>query len=167
VIQAELIAFYLLSAIAIASALGMLWVKNVLNAALLLILCLLAVAGVYAVLNAEFIAVAQIMIYAGGVLVLILFGIMITVHTTGKVPEMGTQNQWLGLIAAAGFFLLLAYCLPGIPNQVAFNSNITTTQSLGVKLITSFAAPFEVSGLLLLVSLIGAALVASYRQRHE
>jgi NADH:ubiquinone oxidoreductase subunit 6 (subunit J) len=165
--QAELIIFYILAFVSSVSALGILWVKNVLHAALLLILCLLSLAGIFAVLNAEFLAVTQIMVYAGGILVLLLFGIMITARITGQVPEVGSQYQGIGLMAGVGLLFLLIQSLLDTSFQFGFKTGATSTQSIGAELITKFAAPFELSGLLLLVSLIGASLAASYHRKHE
>src|SRR5687768_1114862 len=85
--------FYAFEFLAAASAASILFVKNVFYGALLLIICLLSIAGIYVISHAEFIAVTQILIYAGGILVLIIFGIMLTTRISGK-PLVVKNNNW-------------------------------------------------------------------------
>ncbi len=157
--------FYFFVAITAVSAVGVLFAKSVLNASLLLILCLLSIAGIFVLLNAEFLAVTQILIYAGGVLILIIFGIMITVRITGLQPEAGKQNFPLGLLTGAALLLLLWVSLGSTPfSGLVFHSSATTMRAIGAELITTQSAPFELAGLLLLISLIGASLAASFKK---
>src|SRR6188768_2149670 len=88
--------FYSLEVLAFASALCILFTKNVFYAALLLIICLLSIAGIYIMANAEFLAVTQILIYAGGVLVLIIFGVMLTTRISGKPLVVKNDNWFAG-----------------------------------------------------------------------
>jgi NADH:ubiquinone oxidoreductase subunit 6 (subunit J) len=157
--------FYLFVAVTGLSAVGVLFAKSVLHATLLLIVCLLSIAGIFILLNAEFLAVTQILIYAGGVLVLIIFGIMITVRITGLQPEAGKQNFAVGLLAGAGLMSLLWVSLASTYfNGLIFNSSRISMDAIGVELISTQSAPFELAGLLLLISLIGASLAASLKK---
>jgi len=148
--------------LAAGSALSMLFVKNIFYAALLLITCLLSVAGIFVLSNAEFLAAAQIMIYAGGVLVLIIFGLMLTTRIAGKPLQVGNQNILPGTLVALTFFGVLIYSFSGLilqePSVLPPGNSVSR---IGVLLMTDFVLPFEVSGILLLTSLIGAAITAS------
>lgn len=147
------------------SALGVLFVKNVFHAALLLIVCLLALAGIFVLYNAEFIAVTQILIYAGGVLVLIIFGVMLTSRMAGK--QLVVKNQYVfGATFISLFLATLLLVLFSTQNfyEQAGTPQISTHNSInqiGILLMSDYALAFEVSGVLLLVALLGAAITAS------
>jgi len=157
--------FYALEILAAVSAVGILFTKNVFYGALLLIICLLSVAGIYILANAEFVAVTQILIYAGGVLVLIIFGIMLTSKISGK--PLAVQNQyWLaGSLAGLSFFIALIKLFSETSfyqnDSVIRESCYTSINQIGILLMTDYVLPFEVAGILLLIVLIGAAVVAS------
>jgi NADH:ubiquinone oxidoreductase subunit 6 (subunit J) len=155
--------FYAFIIMAAASALSILFIKNVFYAALLLIVCLLSIAGIFILSNSEFLAATQIMIYAGGVLVLIIFGLMLTAKISGKPLHVGHQNVIPGTLVAFSFFVILIYTYSGlavdIPSTTRAAGNSVNT--IGILLLTDFVLPFEVSGILLLTSLIGAAITAS------
>src|SRR5436190_10076770 len=91
--------FYSFEILAVLSAIGILFIRNVFYGALLLLVCLLSLAAIYVLAFAEFIAVSQILIYAGGILVLIIFGIMITSRISGKSLVVGNNNVFAGLLA--------------------------------------------------------------------
>jgi NADH:ubiquinone oxidoreductase subunit 6 (subunit J) len=147
----------------------MLFTRTVFYAALALIACLISIAGIYALLYAEFMAITQLVIYAGGVLVLILFGIMLTNRITGK-PLLTESNQVVpGVIISVGIFLLLLYAY----QETSFNPVIPVPAQgnhihhIGIELMTTYVAPFELGGVLLLVCLIGAALMASSFKKKD
>lgn len=159
------IALYGFEGIAALSALAILFVKNVFHAALLLIVCLLALAGIFVLYNAEFIAVTQILIYAGGVLVLVIFGVMLTSRMTGK--PLVVKNQYV--FAASFISLFLAILLIILFSEQRFYQQISNTEAsshnsinrIGISLMSDYALAFEVSGVLLLAALLGAAVTAS------
>lgn len=147
------------------SALGILFVRNVFHAALLLIVCLLALAGIFVLYNAEFIAVTQILVYAGGVLVLIIFGVMLSSRMGGK--PLVVKNQYV--FGTSFIILFLATLLIMLFYKQRFyqsisSSHITSHNSInqiGISLMSDYALVFEVSGMLLLAALLGAAVTAS------
>lgn len=160
------IALYVFEIIAGLSALGILFVRNVFHAALLLIVCLLALAGVFVLYHAEFIAVTQILVYAGGILVLIIFGVMLTSRMAGK-GELVVKNQY---VFSAGFLsVLLAVVLVKLFSEQHFYqqkispqlSAYNPIQQTGILLMSDYVLPFEVAGILLLAALLGAAVTAS------
>lgn len=152
-----LLIFYFLIVLAAASAFSILLVKNILHAVLLLLVCLLSIAGLYVLMSAEFLAVTQILIYAGGVVVIILFGVMIT-RRISKPMSAGTQNRWMGYLTGGALLLSLLYCFSDLHIQTATYE--TGIKPIGFSLMTDYAMPFELAGIMLLVSLIGAAVTA-------
>ena len=99
--------FYAFEFLAAASALFILFVKNVFYGALLLITCLLSLAGIYVISNDEFVAVTQILIYAGGILVLIIFGIMLTTRISGKPLVVKNHNWFAGTLVGLPVLIVL------------------------------------------------------------
>lgn len=157
--------FYEFEALAALSAIALLFMRNVFHGTLLLIVCLLSIAGVYIFLNAEFIAVTQILIYAGGILVLIIFGVMLTSKFSGK-PLVVKNKHWLpGIVVGFFFFTLLAKLFSETKfytnDQLQQESTFTPINQMGILLMSDYVLPFEVAGLLLLVALISAAVIAS------
>lgn len=159
------ITLYGFEALAALSALGILFVKNVFHAALLLIVCLLALAGIFVLYQAEFIAVTQILIYAGGVLVLIIFGVMLAARINGK--QLIVKNHYV--VGASLLFLFLVTLLSFLFSEQNFYQQPGTgeigphnsIQKMGISLMSDYVLVFEVSGVLLLVALLGAAVTAS------
>ncbi len=158
--------FYFFEILAAIAAIAILFTRNVLYAALLLIICLLALAGIYIMTGAEFLAISQILIYAGGVLVLIVFGIMLTGRVTGKPLEADSKNIFMGTLVGLGFLFLLVYAI----NLTTFNflpppadhDQQQHVEKIGVLMMSDYVAPFELAGILLLISLVGAAVIASF-----
>lgn len=157
--------FYFFEALAALSAIGLAIVRNVFHGALLLIVCLLALAAIYVLAFAEFVAVTQILIYAGGILVIIIFGIMLTTKISEKPMEVDHIYTFSGALVASGCFFLLMYVLskesflqpPHEPQLANFNS----INTIGIALLSKYMLPFEIAGLLLLIVLVGASVVAS------
>jgi NADH:ubiquinone oxidoreductase subunit 6 (subunit J) len=160
------IIFYFFEILAALSAIAILFTRNVLYAALLLIICLLSIAGIYIMTGAEFLGISQILIYAGGVLVLIIFGIMLTGRVAGKPLEADSKNIFVGSLGGLAFLFLLTYAI----NLTAFDflpppsdgDQRHHIEKIGVLIMSDYVAPFELAGILLLISLIGAAVIASF-----
>jgi len=157
------ILFYFFVVLAASAALGILFIRNVFKAALLLLVCLLSLAGLYVLLSAELVAVTQIMIYAGGVLVVIIFGIMLTSRIAGKTLETSHGYIVSGIIVLIG---LAAIAVPALLET--FGSQtwrpspvVNTVEETGYQLMGSFVFPFEAVGILLLISLVAAAVLSS------
>ncbi len=164
------IIFYAFAALAVLSALLILFTRNVLYAAFLLIITFLCISAVYVFAGADFIAITQVLVYVGGVLVLMIFGIMLTNKLSGKSVTTQGHYQFWGILIGAGVFSLLGYfilrvnffALSWIRQAQAGGQQITgsTINTLGIQLMSDFVLPFEVAGVLLLVALIGAAFIA-------
>jgi NADH:ubiquinone oxidoreductase subunit 6 (subunit J) len=157
--------FYGFEILAALSAVGILFVRNAFHAALLLIVCLLSLAAIFIVANAEFIAVTQILVYAGGILVLMIFGIMLTSKIQGKPLHVNNQYVFAGSLVAAFFSFVLImlftngnfYQQSGYAAQTPYNS----INLIGITLMSDYVLPLEIAGLLLLIALLGAAVTAS------
>lgn len=174
-ISLVLIFFYAFGFLAVAAGVFMLITKNVLYAAFGLLVTLLSVAGIFVLLFADFVAITQLMIYVGGVLVLILFGVMLSNQVQGRAVQSETVNRFSGglvgavLLGGLSYLIFTAeYLLPeGI--TVAENVPVNTKSSIiaiGIRLITNFALPFEVASLILLIALMGAAYIST-EDKHE
>lgn len=162
------ILFYLFGALSIAGALGILFTKNILYAAFSLFITFLGVAALYVLAGADFLAVVQIIIYVGGVLVLLIFGVMLTSKTTDRYLSSQTYNRFIGLLAGAGLLAIFTIIilqadftsLNWIKQATQHPISSSTVASIGVSLMTDFVLPFEVAGILLMVALLGAAYIA-------
>jgi NADH:ubiquinone oxidoreductase subunit 6 (subunit J) len=161
---APVIIFYIFAGTAALAAFGILFSKNVFKAALFLLACLLAVAALYVFAFAEFVAVTQVLIYAGGILVVIIFGIMITSKLSGKPLQVTNNNAVSGLSASIVLFGLLVYFISHDlePMNAASLPVTEPVESIGLNLMTTFSLPFELTGVLLLAALVGAAVMTSF-----
>lgn len=160
----EAIVFYLFALIVVASAAVVVLSKNIMYSAFALMFTLFGVAGLYAMLMADFLAVAQIMIYVGGILVLIIFGVMLTTRITGieiKTGTIGKINYITGGILATLIAVGLTYLYSTSKWVIAPGDPIKTSiNAIGNLLLTEYILAFEVGAVLLLIALIGAALIA-------
>jgi NADH-quinone oxidoreductase subunit J len=155
------IIFYLFAAITVISAVFVVTNRNIIYSAFFLLLTLFGVAGIYVLLAADFIAVVQIMVYIGGILVLLLFGVMLTNKITNVDIRTGTIHMLPAAVAVAVFAgTLIAIMIwtnwKSEPSQIP----TTTITTLGNMLITNYVLIFELLGILLLIALIGAASIA-------
>jgi NADH:ubiquinone oxidoreductase subunit 6 (subunit J) len=156
--------FYFFVAIATISVVGILVTKNIFKAAIYLLICLLSIAAVYITLAADFVAVVQILIYAGGIVVILIFGIMLTTKISGKPLLITNNNIFSGALVSFALLVLLFNILPvhvaSQPTSKFYTQN--NIEQIGMNLMTTYSVPFEVAGVLLLVALIGAAVTTSF-----
>jgi NADH-quinone oxidoreductase subunit J len=156
------VVFWILAFITLVSAFMVVSLRNIFHCALFLILCLFSVAGIFILLDAEFLAAAQVLIYVGAVSVLMIFAIMLTSNLADKKITQTNEN------AGIAFFVCLIFGLSAIvligntkvwryANDEPPTDNILT---LGKYLMTQFVLPFEVVSVLLLAALIGAIVLA-------
>jgi NADH-quinone oxidoreductase subunit J len=156
--------FYFFVAVTALSAISLVLVRNVFYGALLIIVCLLALAGIYVLAFAEFVAITQILIYAGGILVVIIFGIMLTTKISQKPLVVEHTYIFSGIVAAGACFALFVYALSkeSFTQPTASQApQVNGIDNIGISLFSSYVLPFEMAGLLLLIALIGAAVIAS------
>ncbi|MBT28699.1 MAG: hypothetical protein CMO01_03480 [Thalassobius sp.] len=170
------ILFFCFVGLTVLPAIFIVFSKQILYIAFALMLSFLGVAGLYVFAGAEFIAVSQIMIYVGGILVLLLFGIMFTKRTSTRLLIAENRNALQGGITGLAIFGSMAW----IFSKVDF-SKINSLQeqastevrpaeenlrSLGISLMTEYVLAFEVAGILLLAALIGAVFIAGKKNAH-
>ena len=154
--------FYALSVICIACALLVVFSKNPIHSVLYLILTFFAIAGHYVLLNAQFLAVVHIIVYAGAIMVLFLFVIMLLNLNAETEPH---KNMLTKIIATVSGGLLLVTLVGSFraAGQVEMvylnNSNIGTIENLGKVLFNDFLLPFEISSVLFLSAMIGAVIL--------
>ena len=159
--------FYLLSGLTLLSGVFVITRKNPVHSALALIFGLLAQAGLYLMLYAPFVAGVQIILYAGGIMVLFLFVIML-VNIERSQREEQFNKQWLvGLLAAialGGLFVMVYVKGKALfPYPIAQPLENSNTQQIGVMLYGQYMFAFEIASLLLLVAIIGAVVMAKKR----
>ena len=153
--------FYIIAALAVGGALGVVLMRSTVYAALFLILALLAVAGVYILLASEFLALVQILIYGGAVTVLLLFALMLT--RTGDLPETMVGAQWPAAALASSVLvglLIAAVATTNWPGDAAGEIVAVPFETVGEALFRQWAVPFEIASLVLLVALVGAIVLA-------
>ncbi len=154
----QLALFILVSALTLGGALGVVATRNVVHAALFLLLSLLGVAGVYLLLFAEFLALVQVLIYGGAVTIVVLFAVMLT--RSSEYPRISDNRQWpLALLVALAVAAVLGTAFWVAP-QVDAQPQAPVFTGLAASLFTKWALPFEIASLVLLVALIGAIIIA-------
>lgn len=159
--------FGILALFALLSAIMVVSVRNLIHAALWLIATFFTMAAIYLLMQAEFLSLAQVLIYVGAISILILFAIMLTRDIEGETTKLLYKRWWIGgLVAAALFGLLIA---PSVirhnwqiapPNADGTTPAVSSTIEIGTAFLREYLLPFEVASVLLLVALIGATVIA-------
>jgi NADH-quinone oxidoreductase subunit J len=161
--------FYLFALMAGCSALGVLISRNIVRMAVFLLFTLAGVAGLYFLLDAEFLAAVQLVIYAGGTLILIVFGVMLT--SKSPFSRFGPKRGEVIVAVLIGVVLLTALVMAILhttfPRSGEVNQNGYPVAALGQALLGDYLVPFELASVLLLVVMIGAAYLAKGRRREE
>ena len=160
--SAQEYAFCVLATIGGLSSIAVVTARNVVHAALYLVLTLLSVAGVYLLLGAEFVAWVQVLIYVGAIVILFLFGLMLTRAPIGR-DTLDNQQRWIGALVGAGVFVGLVFLIQEafpLQDATAFQTFSGDTGSIGTAIFTDFVLPFEAVSFLLLAALIGAIVLA-------
>jgi NADH-quinone oxidoreductase subunit J len=160
--------FILTGAVALTAAAGVVLSRVPVHSALFLLLHFAMLAVLFVTLDAQFLAAVQVIIYAGGIVILILFVIMLL--GSEELPERIGAHSWipyiamgLGALLLVGMGFSLAQAFRGVPPVVGANAGGAPTV-VGMELYSRFILPFEMVGILLLVALIGALLVARRRK---
>lgn len=154
--------FYILAAVAVIFAVMTVTLKNMFHCALSLVMVLLAVAGIYIYLEAEFLAVVQILIFVGAIMTLIIFGIMLTLKIADKKLNQHNEQRFAGFLISAGlaaFLIFIFSFFHSRPEQAVLKSPSLTV--IGRELLTKYVLPFEVISIILLAALIGAVVISS------
>ena len=159
------IVFWILSGGAIISALLMVTRKSAVPSALMLIVTFCFLAALYLTLNAQFLAVVQVTVYAGAIMVLVVFVIMLLNIRNERFSITGNWKTMIGVLCVAGIlaqiiamFMMASDKLPTQMNAKALE--LGTVESVGMKLYTSYAFPFEMASIILIAAAVGAIVLA-------
>lgn len=167
----EKVLFIAFAALAVVTAVNILLQRSPLYSALSLIGTLLALSALYVMLHAQFIAAIQIIVYAGAIMVLFVFVIMLL--NVPKDAHYLKKQQWLAYLGLpfAAVLLYEAYYvisrMPEVTNAGATASAVGSTQSIGLGLFTSYLLPFEVTSVLILMAVVGAMVLARREEDDE
>jgi NADH-quinone oxidoreductase subunit J len=169
--------FYTFGGVAVLSAALMVTRRNPVHSAVFLITTLLATAGIFLQLRADFLFLAQIILYVVGIMLLFLFVILL-VRADRAVPQMRFRMQKLaavGVVVALGFeVLVILFSANKLPGEGLFVQEIKAaeklppnSEALARSLFTTYSLPFEMAGVLLLVAIVGAVVMANGRNRTD
>ena len=153
--------FYMLSAIMIISALFVVFSKNPVNSVIYLIVCFIAMAGHYILLNAQFLAVVHIIVYTGAIMVLFLFVIMLLNLNRAIIPQKSKATRITAVFTGGIFFLVLLAATRltfEIHARYPFKGDIGLVSDIGKTLFSEFLLPFEISSVLFISAMVGAVM---------
>ena len=153
----EVVTFWGLAALLIGSALAVVLTKNLFHSVLYLALSLTATAGVFLALDAEFLAAVQLLLYAGGVVTIVVFAIVVTERLVGDRITQTSRHIVTGLVLAGALLVGILRLLRGADLPIERpDIAVDITRAIGQVLLTEFVLPFELLAVLLLVGLLGA-----------
>ena len=162
--SADVLAFWAFAILLVGAGLAVVIGKNLFHSVLWLALALVSTAGIFLTLNAEFLAAVQVLLYAGGVVTVVVFAIVVTERLVGERLSQTSRHLAAGAVVAGGLLVLLVRAIAranvDLPRPLLEGD---LTRRLGTSLLTRFVLPFELLGVLLLVGL----LAASYFARPE
>lgn len=135
--------------------------RNIIHAAYALALTLVGVAGLYVFIGAELLAVVQVLIYAGGVVILLAFGVMLTNRLKGEKLLTETRNKLIGGLISVGLFAILISLISNTSFERPLGSvNEDQVEKIGISFLTEHLVAFELIAFVLLVALVGASYLA-------
>jgi NADH-quinone oxidoreductase subunit J len=157
-VDPSLVLFYVAGALTLGGALGVVMTRNIVYAAFALLAALIGVAGVFLLAFAEFLALVQVLIYGGAIVIVILFALMLT--RLEDFRQLSDHRQWpFAALVAMAVFGLLAAAIVGTSVPVNEERQNVAFDALGESLFAQWAVPFEIASLVLLVALIGAVVL--------
>ncbi|MBZ0097998.1 MAG: NADH-quinone oxidoreductase subunit J [Taibaiella sp.] len=153
--------FWLLTVMAISCALGVILSRNPVSSVLFLIATFFAVSGHYILMNAQFLAIVNIIVYAGAIMVLFLFVIMLMNLNADTEPQKNRLVQLAGVVSGGILFLVILAALKSSTNNMLeqTSTDIGLIKNLGKTLFTKFILPFEIASVLFLSAMIGAVVL--------
>jgi NADH-quinone oxidoreductase subunit J len=160
----EMVLFFILAIVAVASGIGVIAQRNAVKSALFLLVNFCCLAGLYVLLNAQFVAVVQVIVYAGAIVVLFLIVVMLLGAERAEEMRDRLHYQWilgglLGALLLVGLVWALILTVPGESANLAGNN----VREIGTALLTDYMIPFELVSVVLLVAIIGAVVLAKRR----
>ncbi len=155
------IAFWTLAIAALGGALGTVFARRIFHCAMFLVMALASVAGIYVLLSADFLAAAQVLVYTGAIVILLLFAIMLTPQQVELPAFASLSQQFAAWLVSASLFALIVAAVLSSPWSLAVTPlDRPTTAEIGGAMLTTFVFPFELASLVLLVGMVGAILLA-------
>ena len=159
--QTELVIFVFLALATLVGAASVALSRNIFWSAMGLLSCLVGVGGMYVLLSADFVAVTQVLVYIGGVLVLIIFAVMLT----SQIQDINVSNRSLGLVGGYLVFFvastLLSFVALWAPWKLTSAEPVAdTTVAIGNGLLGTWLLPFEITSIVLVATLVGAIVIA-------
>ncbi len=156
------IVFYVFALLTLVSASVVVFSKNIVHSAFSLLFTFFGVAGLYVLLMADFLAITQLMIYVGGILVLVIFGVMLTSRQINVDAKTGTVQTLPAVLIAAAIAgtLVGMFWSANWPQMGSLPETVSSGKKIGELLLTGYVLPFEIASVILLVALIGAAMIA-------
>ncbi|MFU8813536.1 MAG: NADH-quinone oxidoreductase subunit J [Balneolaceae bacterium] len=162
------ILFYLFSIATLGAAAVMVFSKNIVHSAFALMFTLIGVAALYVLLYADFLAATQLLVYVGGILILILFGVMLTTQGQTFSFKTSTVNIAPASVLSGAAAVLLIYAFVQTDWTIAENAaRDETVREMGMMLMGEYILPFIVVGVLLLIAIIGAILMSTRLSVHN
>jgi NADH:ubiquinone oxidoreductase subunit 6 (subunit J) len=156
-ISGEALAFWILSGLLVGSALAVVLSKNLFHAVLWLALALTGTAGVFLLLNAEFLAAVQLLLYAGGIITIVVFAIVVTERLVGERLSQTNRGIASGALASLALLGIIVSTLMRRPMPVTPLPDVTDlTRLVGERVLTTYVLPFELLALLMLAAMLGA-----------
>lgn len=163
--------FYFISGFILSVAALILISKNIVRSVFMLMLVFVGVAIIYFTMGAEFVGVTQIMIYVGGILILMMFGVMLTSRVNGSMLISENIRIIPGILVGLSMFSLIAYAIFTDLDSFALSNKpmtiTTTTKQIGVSLMTNQILALEIMAILLLVALVGASFIAAIKDPDQ
>ena len=171
--------FYILATVSVLAALGMITQRHPLTAAVYLVVCFIGLAGIYAILSAPLLAILQIFVYAGAIMALVVFVIMLLNVRDEDLPQEPKMAWNVGgaLVLALALFVILSKAINKLPGEAASSAELVARygahasgapkfggiEAVGMHLFTQFVFPFEIISLLLTVAVVGVVVLAKRR----
>jgi NADH-quinone oxidoreductase subunit J len=159
--------FWLLVVLTVGSAIVVVFNKRIIYAAFALLFTFIGVAGLYLFLAADFLAASQMLIYVGGILTLIIFGVFLTAKIYSKTIPEQTHQRYMALLPVGAIAAVLIYVMFSADWNLLIPTAEPTTKSIGKLLLTTYLVPFEVASVLLLAALIGAMRISRPREEDD
>jgi len=162
--------FVIIGGLTVISALAAMLLRNLVHCALCLTITFAALAALYLKLNAQFVGLAQVLVYMGAVAILIVFAVLLT-RSDERTPRAAILSPawWVGAGVAIAAFCVLAgaICSSAVSKAPGVAGPLVTVEQIGGKLMTDYVLPLEVIGLLLTAALIGAVIIAMQERRRS
>ena len=162
------ILFWVLSIMAVGCALGVILSRNPINSVMFLVLTFVAISGHYLLMNAQFLAIVNLIVYAGAIMVLFLFVIMLMNLNADVEPQKGQLVQLAGVISGGVLFLVILAAIKTAKVEMVApgSTDIGLIQNLGKVLFKNYVLPFEISSVLFLSAMIGAIVIGKKEIVH-